>query len=185
MMPPGFAGTVGAGVCGMVILRLCKAALVAGVAFFFLTVALDNLTDYGSNFQFVQHVLSMDDTFPGNAEMWRALPYPVVYHLFYATIILTETTCAVTCGYGAYRLFKARNASAQLFYEAKVAGTVGITISLLLWLVAFLVIGGEWFLMWQSSHWNGQGAAFRMFSVDGLVLVFLWQNDEKPEAGRP
>src|SRR5277367_1493076 len=102
----------------MVILRRCKAALVAGIAFFFFIVALDNLTDYGSNFEFVRHVLSMDDTFPGNTEMWRALPYTLAYHLFYASIILTESTCCVLCAYGAYRLFGAAKASATAFYEA-------------------------------------------------------------------
>ena len=151
---------------------------------FFIVVALDNLTDYGSNFQFVQHVLSMDDTFTGNAEMWRALPYPFLYHLFYATIILTESTCAITCGYGAYRLLRARNASAPDFYRAKIVATMGITLSLLLWLVAFLIVGGEWFLMWQSPHWNGQSAAFRMFSIDALVLVFLWQDETPPKPER-
>ncbi len=67
-----------------------------------------------------------------------------------------------------------------MFYEAKIVATVGITLSLLLWLVAFLIVGGEWFLMWQSPHWNGQSSAFRMFGIDGLVLVFLWQSEEKP-----
>ncbi len=74
-MPSPGAGMTGADDPLMVILRLCKAALVAAVGLFFFVVAMDNLTDYGSNFQFVQHVLSMDDTFPGNAEMWRAIPY--------------------------------------------------------------------------------------------------------------
>jgi len=169
----------------MVILRYCKAALVAGISFFFFIVAMDNLTDYGSNFEFVRHVLSMDDTFPGNAEMWRALPYPPVHHVFYCSIILTESTCALLCGYGAYRLFRAARASSSLFYEAKIAATVGITLSLLLWFVAFLVIGGEWFLMWQSQHWNGQSAAFRMFGVEGLILVFLWQEESAPPAKAP
>jgi predicted small integral membrane protein len=46
---------------------------------------------------------------------------------------------------------------------------------LLLWLVAFLTIGGEWFLMWQSHIWNGQEEAFRNFAVVGLVLLILMQ----------
>jgi len=135
-MPSGIAGMMSADSAVMVIVRICKAALVAAVSLFFFIVAMDNLTDYGSNFQFVQHVLSMDDTFPGNAEMWRALHYTPIYHVFYCTIILTESTCAVACGYGAYRLFQARAASATVFYEAKIVATVGITLSLLLWLVA-------------------------------------------------
>jgi predicted small integral membrane protein len=31
--------------------------------------------------------------------------------------------------------------------------------------------------MWQSKSWNGQDAAFRMFTVIGIVLLFLVQSD--------
>jgi predicted small integral membrane protein len=27
--------------------------------------------------------------------------------------------------------------------------------------------------MWQSKTWNGQEAAFRMFAIEGVVLVVL------------
>jgi predicted small integral membrane protein len=51
-----------------------------------------------------------------------------------------------------------------------------------MWLVAFLTIGAEWFLMWQSKTWNGQEAAFRMFTVVGIILIFLAlpDTDEQP-----
>jgi predicted small integral membrane protein len=43
------------------------------------------------------------------------------------------------------------------------------------WFVGFMVIGGEWFLMWQSSTWNGQEAAFRFYltvlAVSAYVLL--------------
>ncbi len=42
-----------------------------------------------------------------------------------------------------------------------------------MWLVAFLSVGGAWFLMWQSKMWNGQDAAFRMFTVIGIVLLLV------------
>jgi predicted small integral membrane protein len=42
-----------------------------------------------------------------------------------------------------------------------------------MWLLAFLAVGGEWFLMWQSTTWNGQAAAFRMFTVLGIVLLIV------------
>jgi predicted small integral membrane protein len=48
-----------------------------------------------------------------------------------------------------------------------------------MWLVAFLSVGGEWFLMWQSKSWNGQEAAFRMFIVVGIVLIVLVQREPK------
>jgi predicted small integral membrane protein len=59
------------------------------------------------------------------------------------------------------------------FENAKRIPLIALTLSLLMWLVAFLAVGGEWFLMWQSHTWNGQDAAFRNFSVVGIVLLFL------------
>jgi predicted small integral membrane protein len=54
-----------------------------------------------------------------------------------------------------------------------------LTLGLLMWFVAFLTIGGEWFLMWQSQAWNGQEAAFRMFTILGVVLIYI----AMPETG--
>lgn len=56
------------------------------------------------------------------------------------------------------------------FHRAKNVSIAALTLSLLMWLVAFLSIGAEWFLMWQSKTWNGQEAAFRMFTVVALIL---------------
>ena len=53
-------------------LRIMKSLLVGSVALFALLVALNNVIDYGSNFPFVQHVLSMDTTFPDNTPRHRA-----------------------------------------------------------------------------------------------------------------
>jgi len=49
-----------------VIIRLIKAMVCLAVALFGLLVAADNVIDYSTNFEFVQHVLSMD-TIPTNA----------------------------------------------------------------------------------------------------------------------
>lgn len=159
--------------------RLCKIALVAAVGFFLLLVVFNNLTDYGSNYGFVHHVLAMDTTFPGNRAMWRALTAPPIHHAFYALIIAWE---ALSCGLafaGAWKLWRARRDAAAAFHRAKSVATLALTVSLLQWLVAFITVGGEWFLMWQSQIWNGQDAAFRMFACIGLVLVFLAQDDKE------
>jgi len=72
------------------ILRLSKTLLVAAVALYYTLVVFNNLTDYGSNYAFVHHVLLMDSTFPGNHGMWRAI-HPLWMHAaFYDTIILWE-----------------------------------------------------------------------------------------------
>ena len=53
-------------------LRVSKAVLVFAIALFYTILVLNNLTDYGSNYEFVHHVLMMDSTLPGNHLMWRA-----------------------------------------------------------------------------------------------------------------
>ena len=74
---------------------------------------------------------------------------------------------------GAVRLLRAVGGPGMTFRDAKTLAIAGLTVSLLMWFVAFLSVGGEWFLMWQSHTWNGEDAAFRMFVVVGVVLLLL------------
>jgi predicted small integral membrane protein len=74
----------------MIIIRLAKIAVVAALAAYALLVGYNNIVDYGSNYEFVRHVLSMDTTFPGNALMGRAITDETVWRSAYALIIATE-----------------------------------------------------------------------------------------------
>jgi predicted small integral membrane protein len=158
-------------------LRTIKILLVFGVAIFYSLVVFNNVTDYGSDDEFVRHVLMMDTTFPGNQEMWRAINSPALHTAFYVSIIAWEFLTMSLCWWGGVRMAQARNAGTTEFHQSKRVAILGFTLALLMWLVAFLSVGGEWFLMWQSKSWNGQDAAFRMFTVIGIVLVLVVQPD--------
>jgi predicted small integral membrane protein len=160
--------------------RLSKILLLAAVAFFFSLVVFNNTTDYNSNFQFVRHVLMMDSTFPANNGMWRALNPAWIHTAFYASIIFSETVIAVLAWWGTVRLLQALRKSRTAFQHAKSIGIAALTLGCLLWSVAFLSIGGEWFLMWQSKTWNGQDAAFRMFTILGITLIYLASPESEP-----
>jgi predicted small integral membrane protein len=162
-----------------VILRWAKIALVAAVAFSYTLVVFDNLTDYGSNYQFVRHVLMMDTTIPGNHGMWRAIDSQAIHTLFYASIIAWEIATCFLLWWGVVRLMRAIRGSAREFDRAKAVAFAGLTLSLLMWLVAFLDVGGEWFLMWQSPSWNGEMAAAREFVVVGIVFLILQQRESE------
>lgn len=164
----------------MISIRTSKTALLAAVAFFLLLVVFNNTTDYGSNYAFVSHVLAMDTTFPGNLGMWRAIHATWMYHAFYASIILWEAVSGCLIAAGALRLWSARETDAATFNRAKSLAVAGLSLSLLQWFVAFISVGGEWFLMWQSHTWNGQDAAFRMFTCIGIVLLVLLNEDREP-----
>jgi predicted small integral membrane protein len=156
-----------------VTLRLAKTALVFAVAVFYSFVVFNNVADYNSNYQFIRHVLMMDSTFPGNQGMWRAINSPTTHTAFYISIIVWESVTLLLCWAGAIRLARALRATAAAFHQAKRTAILALTLSLLMWLVAFLSVGAEWFLMWQSKTWNGQEAAFRMFTIIALILILL------------
>ncbi len=75
------------------------------------------------------------------------------------------------------RLLKSYRADWAQFATAVNLAVIALTTSLLMWLVAFLDVGGEWFLMWQSKMWNGQEEAFRMFTIVGVVFLIVVQRE--------
>jgi predicted small integral membrane protein len=128
-------------------------------------------------------VLMMDSTFPNNHAMWRAINSPVWHTASYWVIIAWEAASAVVCWWGGIGLATSCRKDWPTFRRAQNIAIVGLTLNLMLWLLAFLVVGGEWFLMWQSKTWNGQMAAWRMFTIVGIVLLVLVQPDEERETG--
>ena len=155
------------------ITRIAKLLLLAGVAFFYSLVVFNNLTDFNSNYQLVRHVLMMDTTFPGNHGMWRALTSSTADNSFYVAIIVWEIVTAILLWWGCLALGRAIGRPAMSFEAAKRVPVIALTLSLLMWLVAFISVGGEWFLMWQSRAWNGQETAFRDFTMVGIVLLIF------------
>jgi len=157
----------------MLILRAAKIAMVAAIAAFATVVAFGNITDYDTNFVFVQHVLSMDTVFPRSTITWRALANPMLHHVAYAIIIAAEALMAVLCWIGAARLLQQLRAPAGAFNRAKAFSVAGLTLGFLTWQFGFMTVGGEWFGMWMSSQWNGVPSAFRFVMVIIAVLIFV------------
>jgi predicted small integral membrane protein len=147
-------------------------------ALFALLVAVDNVIDYGTNYAFVQHVLSMD-TVSGTHLIGRAITDPAIWRLAYAAIIAGEALTGLCFLAGAIALFTRLRASPAQFAEAKTLAVAGGAVDFLVWFFGFLVIGGEWFQMWQSPTWNGQEPAFR-FVVILLVLILFIMQPEPP-----
>ncbi|HVI08240.1 MAG TPA: DUF2165 domain-containing protein [Candidatus Binatia bacterium] len=161
--------------------RFSKAVLVLAIALFYTILVLNNITDYGSNYEFVRHVLMMDSTFPGNHLMWRGVHSPLIHTVFYIGIIAWESVTMLLCWWAGVRLLKSFRSDRTQFASALNVAVIALTTSLLMWLVAFLDVGGEWFLMWQSKIWNGQEEAFRMFAVVGVVFLIVVQGEPTPD----
>jgi predicted small integral membrane protein len=157
----------------MLIARYAKIIMSLVLASFCLLVAFDNITDYGTNYLAVQHVMSMDTTFSGNALMYRSITNPVLWQVAYALIIAAEAITGILFLAGAIRLIQVRHAKGIVFNEAKFLVIAGATLAFLVWCFGFMVVAGEWFAMWQSQTWNFQDSAFRFYMVVLGVLIFV------------
>jgi predicted small integral membrane protein len=165
---------------GLSRIALLKSILVGAVGLWALLVALGNVMDYGSNWQFVQHVLAMDTVFPDNRLRWRAITDPRLQQLAYLLIIAWQWLMALTCLAGAWRLLSALRACGDrhAFIAAKALAATGLVLVILLYYVGFVVIGGEWFSMWQSTDWNGQGKAAMFAGCATAALIVLLLPEE-------
>ncbi|MEV6022499.1 DUF2165 domain-containing protein [Streptomyces sp. NPDC052036] len=145
-------------------LRVAATALVGSVALYIALVAFGNITDFGTNQQFVRHVLAMDTTFKDDDLMWHAITSHALQDSAYVAIIVWETAAALLL-IAATWLWARRHPSARRL------STIGLSMLLVLFGAGFIAIGGEWFAMWQSKTWNGLDAATRVIVLTGVVLL--------------
>ena len=161
----------------MLITRLSKIVMCLALGFFCLLVAFDNITDPATNYAFVQHVLSMDSIFPEGSLRYRAITSPLLWQLAYVAIVAAEALTGILFVAGALTLWRVRHEPADVFNNRKGYAIAAGTLAFIIWFFGFMVIGGEWFAMWQSKTWNGQEAAFRFYISVLAVLVLLNQPD--------
>ncbi|MFF4908494.1 DUF2165 domain-containing protein [Streptomyces sp. NPDC001260] len=154
-------------------LTLTAALLTASVALYIALVAFGNITDFGTNQAFVQHVLAMDTTFKDDDLMWRAVTSKGLQNAAYVAIIVWETLAAIVLIYGTW-LWARRD-----HVRARSVSTYGLLMLLLLFGAGFIAIGGEWFSMWQSKTWNGLDAALRVFVFAGITLLVVLFSDNR------
>lgn len=159
-------------------IRGSKILLVFGIGCLSTLVAFNNVVDYQSNFLFVQHVMSMDTVYPENILKHRAITEPLLHSIAYAFIIFSEFVIAILCLTGALCLLRDIKSDASTFDNAKFLSILGLSCGFGLWFIGFMVIGGEWFCMWQSPDWNGQQSAFRFVVSIVLVLIYIAQSDK-------
>jgi predicted small integral membrane protein len=160
----------------MIVVRLAKVVMTGSLAAFTCLVTVDNVTDYAANYAFVQHVLSMDTTFSDSLRD-RAITDPALWRIAYLAIIAAEGLTGIAFGIGTVALLRRLRGRAAEFARAKRFVVAGAAFAFLLWFTGFMVVGGEWFAMWQSKVWNGQEAAFRFYMTALAVLIFVNQPD--------
>ncbi|HEY4224456.1 MAG TPA: DUF2165 domain-containing protein [Pseudolysinimonas sp.] len=154
--------------------------LVAINAVFIALVAFGNITDYATNYAFVQHVLSMDTTNFGGKPgvgldpdiMWRAITSPVAWNVAYIGIIVWESLAAIVL-ITAVVLFIRGLTRGSGYARAKAVASIGLLMIVVLFYGGFIAIGGEWFGMWRSTAWNGLDTALRDGLLSAVTLILI------------
>ncbi|MFD4725580.1 DUF2165 domain-containing protein [Streptomyces seoulensis] len=146
-------------------LTLAAGVFTGVLALYIALVALGNITDFGTNQQYVRHVLAMDTTFKDDHLMWRAITSTALQDTAYVAIIAWETAAAALLVWGTWLWARRDTVRARRF------STYGLLMLILLFGAGFIAIGGEWFAMWQSKNWNGVDAATRVFLLSGVALI--------------
>jgi predicted small integral membrane protein len=149
--------------------------LMFGWGLLHLLVAFGNMTDYGTNFEFVKHVLLMDTIFPNSNVGYRAITTPWVHHIFYIFIILIESLIAVFGIIAAYRFYLHRSSESEIFTQQKKSAYISIALGVLLWFISFSIVGAEWFSMWQSTDWNAVDTANRLLTINAILYILVLQ----------
>jgi len=153
-------------------IRLCKILVILSAALIAMLAAVNNVLDYAINFAAVQHVMAMDTLAIDNNSTWRAVELPLLHHVAFVLIILTEAAIGVLGFWGAAELWRVR-ADAQEFERGKAKALWALTLGVVLWGAGFLGIAAEWYLMWMSEEWNAQQSAFRFAVIFLLSLIFI------------
>jgi predicted small integral membrane protein len=139
-------------------------------AAYYTLVAFSNITDFGTNQEFVKHVFAMDTTFNDPDVTWRSIGSSVVQNIAYVLIIAWEVLIALVLLWAFVAWVGALRAGGG-YDRPRRLSTLGWTMVLLLFAGGFIVIGGEWFVMWQSNDWNGLDPALQNVIIAGLALI--------------
>ena len=156
--------------------RVVTSLFVLMVASYYLVVGFDNITNptnpNASNWPFVEGVLSGDGVPADSGFEWRFIDATWFHVISYIGIITMETVTGVVLLIAGI-LGLRRAGSAPMWAHAQRWTYVGGILGLTVFMFGFMVIGGNWFVMYLNSKYNGLDPASQniVFTLGMLILV--------------
>ena len=156
--------------------RVCTSIFVLMVAIYYLMVAFDNITNptnpNASNWPFVQGVLSGDGVPPDSGFGYRFIDAEWFQVLSYIGIIAGETLTGILLAIAGI-LGLRRSSSCPRWGGAQKWTFVGGVVGLGVFFLGFMAIGGNWFIMYLNSKFNGLEPAFQNSVMTFFMLVLV------------
>jgi len=160
-------------------IRLLKCVLVAFVAIFCLSYALQNIVNLQAAFGFVALIAGMDGHVAYANHFGPAITSPTLIWIMLWIIIILELTAGLLAAKGALDMWSARGADAERFNTSKKFGILGAGVAVLLWFGLFGSVGGAYFQMWQTeAGLNAVRDASQFAMLHGILLIYLSMKDD-------
>ena len=158
--------------------RYLKIAMILFVALQGLVGGFGNLAGLDTTYAGVARVLSMDGVPPSVPRVF-AFDAPIFVWVGAFWILLLKLLTGVTGAYGAIRLIRYRNGSAEEFQAAKYWGLFACGASILMLFGGFIVIGATMLFMWQTQAGQVafEGATYFLACL-GVVALYVNMRNE-------
>jgi predicted small integral membrane protein len=156
--------------------RTVTSVLVLMVASYYLVVAFDNITNptnpNASNWPFVQGVLSGDGVPADSGFEWRFIDATWFQAASYIGIMVMEAITGILLLVAG--ILGLRGAKSPVRWATAQRWTyVGGLAGLIVFFFGFMVVGGNWFIMYLNSKWNGLAPAFQNSMITLVMLVLV------------
>ncbi|MFA8298974.1 MAG: DUF2165 family protein [Hyphomicrobiales bacterium] len=140
------------------------------LALYFSLIVFNNLADYNSNFLSVKGILDMSEVIKDSIA-WRSIESPYIHHTFYILIIIFEFIIAVLYWIGFIDMIRTFRRSWIERPSAFKWVSASSFIVLLIFLLGFVVIGGEFFLSYRSATINSVIPGMRISTIIIFYII--------------
>ena len=155
--------------------RVVTSLFILMVAAYYLVVGFDNITNptnpNASNWPFVKGVLSGDGVPADSGFEWRFIEATWFQAASYIGIMTLETVTGILLFIAGILGLRA-SASSSRWNHAQRLTFIGGFLGLGVFFFGFIVVGGNWFIMYLNSKWNGLEPAFQN-SVMTITMLIL------------
>lgn len=156
--------------------RVVTSLFVLMVAAYYFVVGFDNITNptnpNASNWPFVQGVLSGDGVPADSGFEWRFIDATWFQAAAYIGLMTAETITGILLLIAGVKGLRASRTCPRWGHAQKWTYAGGI-LGLAVFFLGFTVIGGNWFIMYLNSKWNGLEPAFQNSTMTMLMLILV------------
>jgi predicted small integral membrane protein len=156
--------------------RVVTSLFVLMVAAYYLVVGFDNITNptnpNASNWPFVQGVLSGDGVPADSGFEWRFIDATWFQAAAYIGVMTAETVTGILLLVAGIKGLRASRTCPRWAHAQKWTYAGGI-LGLAVFFFGFMVVGGNWFIMYLNSKWNGLEPAFQNSVMTMLMLILV------------